>query len=183
MKIVKKVSCAEDYPSASLMLEISKAEYERERERSNMLDNKASFFLSATIAVLTIFIPIIPFSKLVGFFNSATKVYMSLVIIAICLLFTALVFFLISAKNLYSAYNVQKFKNINYENLDDDGILQTKKNQTERGLIKHYNDILVYNATVNNEKANKIRTGLKYSVLSFSFIFISTILLIILIGG
>jgi len=72
MKTVKKVSRAEDYPSASLMLEISKTEYERERERSNMLDNKASFFLSASIAVLTIFIPIIPFSKIVDFFNSAT---------------------------------------------------------------------------------------------------------------
>lgn len=183
MKTVKKVSRAEDYPSASLMLEISKTEYERERERSNMLDNKASFFLSASIAVLTIFIPIIPFSKIVDFFNSATKGYMSIAIIALCLLFAALILFVISVSNLYSAYNVHKFKNINYENLDDDSILQTKKNQTERGLVKHYNGILVYNATVNNEKANKIRTGLKYSVLSFSFIFISTILLIILIGG
>lgn len=183
MKTVKKVSCAEDYPSASLMLEISKTEYERERERSNMLDNKASFFLSASIAVLTIFIPIIPFSKIVVFFSSATKVNLSITIIALSLLFSALILFIISVYNLYSAYNIRKYKNINYENLNNEGILQTKRNQTERGLVKHYNSILVYNATVNDEKAIKIQTGLKYSIFSFSFMFVSTILLIILIGG
>lgn len=183
MKTVKKISCKDNYPSAFTMLEISKNEYERERERSNMLDNKASFFLSASIAVLTIFIPIIPFSKMLNFFISATKVYFSIAIIALCLLLAALILFIISVSNLYSAYNIRQYKNINYENLNDEGILQTKKNQTERGLIKHYNSILIYNATINNEKAKKIQIGLKYSVLSFLLIFVSTITLIILIGG
>lgn len=183
MKNNKKDDCVEDYPSASIMLEISKNEYERERERSNMLDNKASFFLSASIAVLTIFIPIIPFSKMIGFFSTATKGYASIVIIVLCLLFASLIFFITSARNLYAAYSIRSFKNINYDNLNDEGILQTKKNQTERGLVRHYNGILVYNAKINDEKANKIRVGLKYCVLSFSFMFVSTILLIIFIGG
>lgn len=183
MKKNKNATCVDNYPSATTMLQISQNEYERERERSNMLDNKASFFLSASIAVLTIFVPIIPFSKIIDFFYSATKSYTIMAIIALCILFTALVLFIISIYNLYSAYNVQKFKNIEYENLNDDQILQTSKNQTERGLINHYNTILIFNAEVNNKKAKKIQIGLKYSVISFSFIFISTILLIILIGG
>lgn len=179
----KKNDYNDDCPSASVLLEISKNEYGRERERSNMLDNKAGFFLSASIAVLTILIPIIPFSKIIDFFSSATKGYIAMAIIALCLLLTALILFIISIYNLYSAYKVQKFKNINYENLNDKQLLQTQKTQTELGFISHYNTILVFNAEVNNEKAQKIQIGLKYSVLSFSFMFISTIFLIILIGG
>ncbi len=183
MKKIKNVRCVEAYPSATTLLEISIKEYEHEKERSNTLDTKASFFLSVSIAVLTIFIPIIPFSELTTFFATASTIYLILVTIALCLLLVSIIFFIMSTVNLYSAYKLRNFKNINFENLNDENILKTPKNQTECGLVHHYNSVLVYNVDANNEKASKINVGLKYSVLSFSFLFASAILLIILIGG
>ena len=78
---------------------------------------------------------------------------------------------------------MKKYKNINIENLNDEETLQFAENQVERGLLKHYNTILSYNIDVNNEKAEKISVGFKYCIFSFAFLCVSTISLIIIIGG
>mgnify|MGYP003293965947 CR=1 FL=1 len=170
------------YPSASLMLDISRNEYERERERSNMLDNKASLFISAALAILTIIIPIIPFSEFILFYKSETKIRIVVITIVLGLLFTSTILFVIAIYNLCKVITVKKYKNVNFENLNDDTILQSNENQTKRALVEHYNTILNYNLSINNEKAEQIKIGFKYGILSFAFLFISTISLLILMG-
>lgn len=178
-----KNSEQEKYPSASIMLDISKNEYEREYERTSMLDSKASFFISALIAIVTIFIPIIPFTELIDFLKKSTKTEIALVTISLCLFFLAVIFFILAIYNLYKGFCLKKYKSVSIEDLNDEETLQLTENQVERGLLKHYNTILSHNIDVNNEKAEKISVGFKYSIFSFAFLCISTISLIIIIGG
>lgn len=173
----------EKYPSASIMLDISRNEYERERERASILDNKASFFISALIAVVTIFIPIVPFAELRTFFKTSTTGGIVLVTISLCLFLIAIVFLILAICNLFKGFYLTKYKNVNVENLNDEETLQFAENQTERGLLKHYNTILSYNIDINNERAEKIAVGFKYYIFSFAFLCVSTISLIIIIGG
>ncbi len=165
------------------MLDISRNEYERERERASILDNKASFFISALIAVVTIFIPIIPFAELRAFLKNSTKTEIVLATINLCLFLLAIIFFILALYNLYKGFCLKKYKNINIEDLNDEETLQFSENQVKRGLLKHYNTILSYNIDVNNKRAEKISVGFKYSIFSFAFLCISTISLIIIIGG
>ena len=112
-----------NYPSATLMLDISRNEYERERERCNMLDNKASIFISAALAILTIIIPIIPFSALIEFYKSATKVKVVFMTVILGLLITSTILFVIAIYNLFKVITIRKYKNVDFRNLNDDTIL------------------------------------------------------------
>ena len=49
------------YPSAHILLQCAWDEYTKERERSQFLDSKASFFMSAVVLVAAVFVPMIPF--------------------------------------------------------------------------------------------------------------------------
>lgn len=173
----------DEFPSASLLLDISRNEYERERERANMLDNKSSFFISATIAITTIYIPLIPFHKLIEDFDVFEKKQLILITIFICFVVIALVFLILAIYNLYKSYALKIYKNVNIENLNDSEILSTEQNQVEKALVEHYNTILIHNFEVNNSKAEKISLGLKYCILSFAFLCIPTVCLIAIIGG
>ena len=81
-------------------------------------------------------------------------------------------------RNLLATRTMQR-----HAGLNDEETLQFAENQVERGLLKHYNTILSYNIDVNNEKAEKISVGFKYCIFSFAFLCVSTISLIIIIGG
>jgi hypothetical protein len=47
-----------DYPSAKLLLDITKIEYEREFERANSLDTKVSIALTLSAALLVLIYPL-----------------------------------------------------------------------------------------------------------------------------
>ena len=52
------------------MLTTIRQEYETENDRKKTLDTKASTFITVNIALLTIFIPLIPFMKLQSFLTN-----------------------------------------------------------------------------------------------------------------
>lgn len=55
------------YPNAKTILEEMHIAYEVENERKRTLDGKASAFMAVNIAVLTIYIPLIPFDRMLFF--------------------------------------------------------------------------------------------------------------------
>lgn len=170
------------YPSASIMLEISKDEYAKERERSNNLDNKANIFISAIIAMVTLYIPIIPFSAIKKTYIRVGKLEVALITISICILGIAFVSLINAFYNLYKAISVKPFHRVNFDNLNDETVLRQYENDVERGLLEHYHTILTENAKINDNKAERLTQGLKFSILSFALMSISTISLIIIIG-
>lgn len=173
----------ENYPSASIMLEISMDEYSKERERTNTLDNKANAFISVIIAIFTIFIPIVPFSKLAIAYSQFEKIGIVCITTVLCIMFASFVLMIIAFTNLYKGFKIQPFYRVDFGNLNDINLLQCSENDVKKGLIDHYNTILTGNADINTKKATKISVGLKYSIISFVLLSLSTIALIILLGG
>lgn len=170
------------YPSTSIMLEISKDEYAKGRERANNLDNKANIFMSAIVAMVTLYIPIIPFSAIKESYIKVNNINIILITIFICILIMALISLVIAFYNLCKAISVKPFQRVNFENLNDEVVLSQNQNDVERGLIQHYHTILTENEKINDEKAKRLMSGLKFGILSFALMGISAISLIIIIG-
>ncbi len=171
-----------NYPSAAIMLKISMDEYAKEKERSNIIDNKANAFISVIIAIITLYIPIIPFSKLKWAYSEFAKTGIVCVTIVLCVIVVSLVLMIIAFINLYNSFKLQPFYRVDFGNLNDVSLLQQSENIVKKGLIDHYNTILVGNAEINNKKAQKVSVGLKYSIISFLLLSLSTISLIIIWG-
>lgn len=88
VKVNKKstMKCSSKYPAASTLLEVSMDEYARERERTNTIENKANVFISVIIALFTIYIPIIPFSKLLTAYSTFSKTGIACVTAVLCVM-------------------------------------------------------------------------------------------------
>jgi len=173
----------EKYPSASIMLDVSMDEYTKEIERSNILDNKANAFISVIIAIFTIYIPIIPFSKFIDAYSELGKIGIICITISLCLMTLAVVLMIIAFINLYRGFKIQGFFRVDFDNLNDPKLLALFENDVKKGFIDHYNTILKRNAEINTKKAERISAGLKYSIISFVALSLSTIALIIMMGG
>lgn len=171
------------FPSASIMLEVSMDEYTKERERSNILDNKANAFISVIIALFTLYIPIIPFSKLINAYSTFGRIGIACTTIILCIMILSLVLMIIAFVNLYKGFKLQPYYRVEFSNLNDTCLLKHSENDVKKGLVDHYNTILTGNADINNKKAEKISVGLKYSIIAFVLLSLSTIALIILLGG
>ncbi len=170
------------FPSAGLLLESARDEYTKERDRTQFLDNKASFFMSAIILVATIFVPVIPFSK----FRKALLggvLYEQIVLCVFGVLLLVSFGFLISAfRNLYNAYKIKAYERFNPENINKLDVLQAHKNSVEKALCDDYRDTIEKNIKNNDDKTISIQAGLKECSVGFLLLTISAIILMIVIG-
>lgn len=168
------------YQSASIMLDIAKDEYTKERERANSIDNKLGIFISAIFAIIAIYIPIIPFHGLKTIYQANDKCRIILATIFICILITAAINLFIALAYLISAITLKPFNRVNYTNLEDEYNLCCSFDIVEKSLIEHYTDILDKNTMINDKKAKKFTRGLIFVVLFFSLLMIASIGLLII---
>ena len=71
MAVLVKLIAVEN--KAEILLSIAQDEYSKERERSCNLDNKAGLFATIIIAIITLYMQIIPLSEIVPAYIKATK--------------------------------------------------------------------------------------------------------------
>ena len=178
-----KDNSKEKYPSASVLLDISLDEYAKERERTNTIESKANAFISVVIAIFTLYIPIIPFSKLTTAYSTFDKVGVVGLTVVLCVMLLSVILLVFAFINLYKGYKVKPYHRVEFSNLNDDGILAESENDVKRGLIEHYNTILTNNAKINTEKAEAVATGIRFSIIAFALLSLSAITLIVMIGG
>ncbi len=179
----KKAVIQDKYPSASVLLDISLDEYTKERERTNTIEGKANAFISVIIAIFTIYIPIIPFSKLNIAYVTFNKIGVVCLTVALCVMLSSIILLIFAFINLYKGYKVKPHLRVEFSSLNDDSILAQSENNVKRALVEHYNTILTGNAKINTEKAESVAAGIKYSIIAFSLLSLSAITLIIMIGG
>jgi hypothetical protein len=165
------------YPSAAVFLDVIKDEYEKERDRSNSLDNKANIFISAIIAALAIFIPSIPYGEIKGYIIKCDRIPFLFIWIMIGCLGTAMVLITISFYNLYQALKVRGFKRPQIETLKNENFLKYNENYSQKALIDHYYTILTYNQDVDTTKADKLQLGILLSVIAFLLMMVVTIVI------
>lgn len=175
----------EKYPFAEEMLTTIRQEYETENDRKKTLDTKACTFITVNIALLTIFIPLIPFMKLQSFFDKSSGIVMSVTIIGLIMLGVSIVLLLVSFIILVYAAGIS-----GYGRVQLDSILNLSTNEEERDiscvkqtLVAHYYQILrgtiddEGNYKINTNRADKIQLGIILTVIGYVVLFISTIVL------
>lgn len=171
------------YPAAHILLELARDEYTKEKERANALDGKASFFITVIVAVATIFVPIIPFSKIMGVFVSGECWQKCLTSVLILGLVVAFSFLIAAFKHLYDAYKLTDYMRPDIKALTDNSIHTAAEDETCRGLCTHYKTIVDDNVKVNEKKCKSISNGLRLCGIGFLILTASTICLQIIAGG
>lgn len=171
-----------DFPSAGLLLESAKDEYTKERERTQFLDNKASFFMSAIILMATIFVPVIPFGKFIKTITEG-ETYQQLSLAALGVLLVVAFGFLVSAfKSLYEAYKIKEYQRFNVENLSNLNAHSQKREILEKVLCEDYRNTIEKNIKNNDYKATSIQAGIKNCAIGFLLLSLTAIMLMIIIG-
>ena len=169
--------------SSTLLLEIMRESYYKEMERTNILDNKTGVFISALIAVITIFMPIIPFDNLITLYKDGAKYQIVGVTCALCGLVVAFILLGIAFFNLYKAISPKTFVKVNISDVNKINPQEADISEIEEDLTHHYYDICSTNADKNGKKAEKFSLGLKLSIFSFLILCFSVIALNIFMGG
>lgn len=179
------------YPQAKIILEEMRIAYQVENERKRTLDSKASAFITINIAILTIYIPLIPLSQIFSFFRTAEWYMKSLEAVCLIILTVGVFFSMMAFKWLVDGYS-----NKEYRYFDVDGLLnaanvteQYRDGVVENGIIAHYHNILrgtldeLGNMRINNDRAKVIQRGIKDTVKGFCLISFSTMAMRIIMGG
>lgn len=175
----------ERYPFADEMLTTIRQEYETENDRKKTLDTKACTFITVNIALLTIFIPLIPFMNLQSFFSESSGIAKTVTIIGLIMLGISIFLLLVSFIILVYAAGIS-----GYGRVQLDSILNLSANEEQRDiscvkqtLVAHYYQILrgtiddKGNYKINTSRAEKIQIGIILTVIGYVGLFISTIIL------
>ena len=172
-----------EFISSGILLEMARDEYTKERERANALDNKASFFITVIVAVATIFVPIIPFGKIVPLYKTGLcvqKCFASVLLAGIIISVFILAF---AFKKLYDAYKLTDYMRPNLDVIDDLQFHFLPTDKVEKGMSDHYKTVVDDNIAVNGKKCKSITLGIKLCGVGFMILIVTTIGLIITIGG
>lgn len=173
----------EDFPSAGILFQMVMDEYSKERERTNALDSKSSFFITLIVAVATIFVPIIPFSSIIVFYRTASFNQRLIINASFILMIVSFILLTVAFIKFYNAYRLTKYKRPNLDLIDDDSFHIPAEDIVKRGLCKHYKGIVDYNVAVNKDKCDSINKGVGLCSIGFLFLIISAISILITLGG
>ena len=169
------------YPSAHILLECAWDEYTKERERSQFLDSKASFFMSAVVLVATVFVPMIPFEGIRNAFTGALS-WMSIIAgVLTIVLISSFITLVVAFKSLYDGYNIRSYKRFNPKNLSRRELMGLPEDCAYGAIAIDYGETIKKNAKRNNPKSKKIKKGIRLSAIGFLLLALSTMLLKVII--
>lgn len=179
----KKIEKVPTFTAAQCILEVLKDEYTKERERTVILDNKAMAMATALLAILTLYIPIIPFDKVLLISKNGTVAERVILSLALLGLITSLIVSLIELAIILMALGIQKYMRVDINDLCQDAILRVDEDVVERELVLHYQKLILTNSKVNDDKANKVRTAFSLLIVIFTLLLLSAVALSFMSGG
>lgn len=171
------------FPSSKLLLESAIDEYGKERERSDSLDNKAGVFIAAIVALITVYIQVLPLAQIKEAYENADKSSAVLITCSLAILVFGMSFIATSFYYFYKAMKLKSYQRVNLGNLTDEKLQVAPEDQTAEAMIRHYTSLLENNQKVNEDKADDITAGLKRCLWGFAVLSAATIIVSIVIGG
>lgn len=172
-----------EFISSGILLDMAKDEYTKERERANALDSKASFFITVIVAAATVFVPIIPFEKLVRLYQDGVCAQKCIVSVFLVVVAIAFIFLVLAFRKLYDAYKLTGYKRPNLDCIEIENNHTAKNDELNKGLCDHYKTVVDDSIKVNGKKCDSIAAGIKYCGTGLLLLIISTIGLLITVGG
>lgn len=165
------------YEGAKVALPIFIDEYTKECDRKAAIENKVISLVTIEIAILTIFVPIIPFDSIRKYLFCKSNGICICATIACLLLIISAIMMIISFGILMSAVNIQTYEKVDIEQLDEDEVLSEHANSVERGLCEHYKKLILFNSRLSDKKVKKYEIGLPLTIMSFLCLLFGTIFL------
>ena len=179
------------YPYAGKMLEEIKSEYAIENERENKIATKASGFITVVVAIITLYIPLIPFDNMIKYFQgNHSSVAICLVVVSLLLLVAGFVVLMVAFVFFIKAYGVKGHNRVEVNdllNIASQNDQKQTEEQVNQGLVAQYHQILCGfngkpgNMEINTQSALANQKGITLTVIGFAIMSIATIALRILV--
>jgi len=182
-EISEKGSSSDECKSLDTLLEVSMDEHTKAKEQTNGLDNKASIFITAIIAFLAFYLPLIPADRIINVYNSNEIATIVIITVALTIMLCAALIIGVSFYMLYRAIKIRSYLTVNRESLIDKEIQTEENADLKRGLILHYNNILKSYDEANYQKAKALRIGLILAIISFVLLITTIIIIMFCTGG
>lgn len=163
------------FKSANTAVQVMMDEYTKERERGGILDNKAIALITVLIALITVYLPIIPFDKIKSIYAADSKNQLIALGIIVLIFISALIFTGITFLNLMDIVKLKEYKRIEIDKILKDENLILESDVYEQALCDHYKKLIIQNSSINDVKSDKLNDCFKWTILSFTFLLISCV--------
>lgn len=168
------------FKSASIAVQVMMDEYTKERERGGILDNKAVALITILIALITVYLPIIPFDKIKTIYESDSKNKLLALGIIILIFLIALVIIGITFAKLINVVKLKVYKRVDIEKLLKEEYLTAEPDMYGQALSDHYKSLIIQNSENNDIKSDKLNSCFILTIISFVFLLISCISMMII---
>lgn len=163
--------------SAGVLLQIYMDEYSKQFEAKKSIENKIVALLTIEMAVLTVFMPIIPFDTINKMLAGENNALLIMKTIACVLLVEGVVAMLIVFVWLIYAIRMRIYKKVDIEKLGSENIMMSAVDELEKGLCDHYKVIVLQNEEIDAQKAKDYQKCLPFTVIGFVLLLVGTIIL------
>jgi len=166
---------SEEFPSAKLLLDVSRYEYDKEFSRTDTIDNKANIALTFASVLLVAVAPTMNINKLLNipiynFFEAILPVsYLFLIV-------TGMILLLCSIFSLINVISTKPYKTIDVQSQYDRENLKTKEDLLSSALINYYIKATVANGEINFSRVKKYKKALYLMVLSMVLLVVSFVI-------
>lgn len=165
------------YRSAKIALPTMIDEYTKERERAGIIDNKAISIITILLALVTVYMPIIPFEKIGRIYVDGIKSQIIIMIIAMIIFTTALVIVGILFYMLINIVKLRIYKRVDIEEIVDTDVLKEDEHIYEKSLCHHYKDLILQNSKSNDNKSKKLNLCYILTIIVFILLLLSYFLI------
>lgn len=165
------------FRSASSALPTMADEYTKERERGSILDNKSSSLITILIALITVYVPIIPFNTIISTCLNGSKGELALTLLAVIMIISTFVITAISFNKLIKTVKLQEYRKADIDMICKEENLKCDKDAMEKALCEHYQELIHFNSKINNDKAKNLGGCFNMVTIVFFLLLVSTVIL------
>lgn len=166
-----------NFQGASSALPTMVDEYTKERERASILDNKSISLITILIALLTVYVPLIPFDTIDSTYLNGSKIEFALVFIAILMLIVSFIITAISFNKLIRTIKLQEYRKADIDIICKEEYLMCSKDVMEKALCEHYQELIHHNSKLNENKVKNLGGCFTMITIVFVLLLASTVIL------
>lgn len=167
-----------EFPCIPVLLQILMSEYDQERLRAERIDSKTMGLLTIIVALITIYVPIFPFSDFAAVYSKwkTCTIVPFFFSVFILLGVAAILLAIYSVRKLVDAYKTKVYQAVNIANFNSNQKLsQSTAAPFQLELIDHYQSIILENSNINANKAETIDKQFQNVMIIFALLSISAI--------
>lgn len=166
-----------NFQGASSALPTMTDEYTKERERTSILDNKSNSLITVLIALLTVYVPLIPFDTIGSTYMNGSKTEFALVFLAVLMLIVSFIITAISFNKLIKTIKLQEYRKADIDMICKEEHLMCSKDVMEKALCEHYQELIHYNSKINDDKVKNLGGCFTMVTIVFFLLLASTVIL------